>query len=98
MSEASANPPEELLIEPSTDPLEALGEWLVVARNRRVNRDWEALVDPLRMPCVGTDTFASGPQLATRVVYSRCEDRFTEALGSAKSPAAIASIICLTRL
>jgi hypothetical protein len=45
MREASANPPEELLIEPSADPLAALGGWLVVARNRRVNRDWEALVD-----------------------------------------------------
>ncbi len=45
MSDASVNPPEELLTQPSVDAPASSGAWLVVARNRRVNRDWEALVD-----------------------------------------------------
>jgi hypothetical protein len=43
MSEAGIDPPEESLTEPLEDSLEDLGGWLVVARNRRVNRNWEAL-------------------------------------------------------
>ena len=45
MSEAGIDPPEESLTEPLEDSLEDLGGWLVVARNRRVNRNWEALID-----------------------------------------------------
>jgi hypothetical protein len=45
MSEAAVSPPEELLTAPAGDTLEGLGGWLVVARNRRVNRDWEVLID-----------------------------------------------------
>ena len=45
MSDAAIDPPEEMLTEPPDDGLEGLGEWLVVARNRRVNRNWEALID-----------------------------------------------------
>ena len=45
MSGAAINPPEELLTEPPEDALEGLGGWLVVARNRRVNRNWEVLID-----------------------------------------------------
>jgi hypothetical protein len=45
MTEAAINPPEESLTEPPADALEGFGGWLVVARNRRVNRNWEALID-----------------------------------------------------
>lgn len=45
MSEAAINPPEELLAEPSGNATGDQGEWSVVARNGRVNRNWEALID-----------------------------------------------------
>jgi len=44
MSQAAIDPPEELLTKPLEDAPTDLG-WLIVARNRRVNRNWEALID-----------------------------------------------------
>jgi len=45
MSKAEINPPEELLAEPPGNAVGDRGGWSVVARNGRVNRNWEALID-----------------------------------------------------
>jgi len=45
MSQGGIHPPEELLKEPPGDAAESPGKWLVVAQTRRVNRDWEAVID-----------------------------------------------------
>ena len=45
MSQGGTHPPEELLKEPPGDAAERPGKWLVVAQTRRVNRDWEAVID-----------------------------------------------------
>lgn len=39
------NPPEEPLTKPPEVTADDEGKWLVVARNGRVNRNWEALID-----------------------------------------------------
>jgi hypothetical protein len=44
MSRELVVPPEELLTPPAETQIPE-GSWTVVARNRRVNRDWEELVD-----------------------------------------------------
>jgi hypothetical protein len=45
MSEAAIYPPEQLLTKPQEGADEDSGGWLVVARNSRVNRNWEALIE-----------------------------------------------------
>ena len=45
MSQAEIVPPEELLAEPPSDPIEEFGPWTVVARNERVNRKWEQIIN-----------------------------------------------------
>jgi len=45
MSQGGTHPPEELLKEPPGDAAESPGQWLVVAQTKRVNRDWEAVID-----------------------------------------------------
>ena len=39
------NPPEEPLTKPPEVAADDEGRWLVLARNGRVNRNWEALID-----------------------------------------------------
>lgn len=45
MTRSGICPPEGLLAEPAGDRVEDFGEWLIVARNSRVNRAWEVLID-----------------------------------------------------
>ncbi|MBD2434209.1 MULTISPECIES: hypothetical protein [Fischerella] len=60
----NVEPPEVKLTAPALFEIES--SWLVVAKNRRVNRDWEALTKTAKFPI---PLYLSNPQRTQRLSY-----------------------------